>query len=118
VKDEAMPTLGKHCKGYPLQLFRQFPEWTENLENVRTIRKEMDGEIVEVKRELNDSDYLYLQENFTVTDSIFVDENVIFSNITAAWIDFCRDVLGAKFLNYEPAKSIENGVVPEEDQER
>jgi hypothetical protein len=113
-----MPTLGKHCKGHPLQLFRQFPGWTENLKNARKIRKEIDGEIVQVERELNDSDYLYLQENFTVTDSIFVDENVIFSTVTAAWMDFCQDVLGAQFLNHESAKPIENSVVPEEDQER
>lgn len=58
---------------------------------------EVDGEIVEVERELDDSEYLYLQENFTVTDSIFLDENIIFSDVTPAWIDYCRNVLKAPF---------------------
>ena len=92
-----MPTLGKHSKAYPLKMFRQFPGWTENLKNSRKTRKEIDGEIVEVEKELGDSEYLYLQENFTVTDSIFFDENIIFSDVTPAWIDFCRNVLHAPF---------------------
>ena len=29
-------------------------------------------------RELTDDDYVYLQGNFTVTDGIFIDENMIF----------------------------------------
>jgi hypothetical protein len=108
LKDESMPTLGKNCKAYPLQLFRQFPDWTENLKNTRKIRKEIDGQTVEVERELGDSDYLYLQENFTVTDSIFVDENIIFSDVSAAWIDFCLNVLGVQFPTGESVKPIEN----------
>lgn len=66
---------------------------------------------MEVERELNDSDYLYLQENFTVTDSIFVDENIIFSNVTAAWIDFCLNVLGVQFPAPEVVRPIENSRV-------
>ena len=92
-----MPTLGKYSKAYPLKLFRQFPKWTENPENFRKAKKEIDGEIVEVEKELDDSEYLYLQENFTVTDSIFLDENIIFSDVTPAWIDFCRNVLHVPF---------------------
>ena len=92
-----MPTLGKHCKAYPLKLFRQFPNWNENLKNSRKTRKEIDGEIVEIERELDDDEYLYLQENFTVTDGIFVDENIIFSDVTPAWIDYCRNVLKVPF---------------------
>ena len=106
-----MSTLGKYCKAYPLQLFRQFPDWTENLKNARKARKEIDGEIVEVERELSDSDYLYLQENFTVTDSIFVDENIIFSDVSAAWTDFCLNVLGVHFPTDESAEPIENSRV-------
>lgn len=92
-----MPTVAKYSKAYPLKVFRQFPEWPENLKNSRKIRKEINGEIVEVERDLSDSHYLYLQENFTVTDSIFLDENIIFSDVTPAWIDFCRNVLCAPF---------------------
>ena len=92
-----MTTLGKYCKSFPLQRFREFPGWTENLRNARRIRQVIDGENVEVARKLSDEDYLYLQENFTVTDSIFLDENIIFDIVTADWVEFCVNVLGVKF---------------------
>jgi hypothetical protein len=97
----SMATLGKFSKGFPLEVFRRFPKWTENLENARKMRKEVEGDTVEVARELTDSDYLYLQENFTVTDSIFLDENIIFNDVTPEWIDFCVNVLGIKFPGTE-----------------
>lgn len=89
-----MPTIGKFCKAYPLQLMRQFTGWQEKAENARMIRKIVDGETVEVPRQLTDSDYLYLQRNFTVTDGIFIDENIIFNDVTPEWIEFCQSVLG------------------------
>lgn len=92
-----MTTLGKHSKGFPLKRFREFAGWKENLENARKIKQEVDGAIVEVARELDDSDYLYLHENFHVTDGIFYDENIIFSDVSPAWNDFCVNVLGVKF---------------------
>lgn len=93
----SMATIGKYCKGFPLEMLRRFHNWTENPENARKIRVEVDGETVEVPRELTDSNYLYLQQNFTVTDSIFLDENIIFDRVTPEWIEFCLKELGAKF---------------------
>jgi hypothetical protein len=89
-----MNTLGKYCRAYPLSLLRQFPGWTEKPENARTIRKEVNGDTVEAPRDLTDEDYVYLQGNFTVTDGIFIDQNVIFDQVTPEWIDFCRNVVG------------------------
>ena len=89
-----MPTLGKYSRTYPLQLLRQFPGWTEKAENARRIRKEVRGEVVEEVRELTDDTYVYVQGDYTVTDGIFIDENIIFDNVTAEWINFCNEVLG------------------------
>ena len=89
-----MTTLGKYCRAYPLSQLRQFAGWTEKPDNARQIREEVDGEIVEGPRPLTDADYVYLQADFTVTDGIFLDENVIFDAVTPEWIEFCRDVLG------------------------
>lgn len=89
-----MTTLGKHCRAYPLSRLREFPGWTEKPENARTIRKEVAGEIVQARRDLTDADYVYLQSNFTVTDGIFIDENVIFDEVTPEWTEFCRKDLG------------------------
>ena len=103
-----MTILGKYCKAYPLYQLRQFPGWSENPENARTIRREVDGEIVEEARELSDEDYVYVQRNFTVTDGIFIDENIIFNNVTPEWIDYCRNVLGLDNQPREFAAHSEN----------
>lgn len=89
-----MSILGKYCKAYSLSRLRQFPGWQEKVENARKIRTEVDGEIVEKARELTGEDYVYVQRNFTVTDGLFIDENIIFDDVTPAWKEFCRDVLG------------------------
>ncbi len=89
-----MSIVGKYCKAYPLSKLRQFPGWTEKAEEARKIRKEVDDEIVEEARKLTDEDYVYLQMNYTVTDGIFVDENIIFSDVTPEWIEFCQNCLG------------------------
>lgn len=89
-----MSIVGKYCRAYPLSRLRQFPGWTEKAEEARKIRKEVDGEIVEEARKLTDEGYVYLQMNYTVTDGIFVDENIIFSDVTPEWIEFCQNGLG------------------------
>ena len=101
-----MAIIGKYSKGFPLALFRRFPNWTENVENARKMKKEIDGDTVEIARELTGTDYLYLQENFTVTDSIFLDENIIFDDVTTEWIDFCVNELGISFP-IDPGKTSE-----------
>ena len=88
-----MSTLGKYCRAYPLSQLRKFPGWAEKADGARVIRKEIDGEIVEAARTLTDDDYVYLQMNYTVTDGIFVDENIIFSDVTPEWIEYCQKVL-------------------------
>ena len=89
-----MATIGKYCKSFKLSRLRQFPRWNEIAENARRIRIEVGGETVEVARELTDDDYVYLHGDFTVTDGIFIDENIIFTDVTPEWIEFCREVLG------------------------
>lgn len=103
-----MSILGKYCRAYPLYQLRQFPGWVETAEGARKIRKEVNGEIVEELRVLTGEDYVYLQMNYTVTDGIFVDENVIFSDVTPEWIEFCHTVLGHRPHDAEPGKSSES----------
>ena len=88
-----MTILGTYCKAYPLFQLRQFPGWAEKSENARTIRREVNGETIEEPRQLTDADYVYVHRDFTVTDGIFIDENVIFDQVTPEWIDYCRKVL-------------------------
>lgn len=99
-----MATMGKYCKAYSLKKLREFSQWTERIENVRKEKREIDGKEVEVNRKLTDDDFLYLQENYVVTDGIFMDENIIFDNVTPEWKDFCKITLGFENPVYEPVK--------------
>ncbi|MEH2112712.1 hypothetical protein [Nostoc sp.] len=99
-----MATMGKYCKAYSLQKLRHFNQWSENSENTRKEKQEVDGKEVEVKRALTDDDFLYLQDNYIVTDEIFKDENLIFDHITPEWIDFCKNILLFEVPVYEPVK--------------
>lgn len=96
-----MTTIGKYCKAYSLKKLRQFNQWTERSENTRKEKKEVDGKEVEVNRELTDDDFLYLQENYVVTDGIFKNENIIFDNLTPEWKDFCKNILHFEIPIYE-----------------
>lgn len=92
-----MGRMGKYCKAYMIPRFREFGGWTESSENAR---KENGS-----PRQLTDADFLYLQENYVVTDGIFIDENVIFNNITPEWIDFCKNVLKFEVPEYASAST-------------
>lgn len=99
-----MATMGKYCKAYSLKKLRQFSQWTENPENTRKEKKEVAGKVVEVNRRLTDDEFLYLQENYVVTDGIFKDENIIFDNITPEWKEFCHKELAFEIPVYEPVQ--------------
>lgn len=103
-----MTILGKYCKAYPLAQLRQFAGWNERAENARRVTKEVNGEMVTVVRELTDADYVYLHTNFTVTDGIFIDENIIFSDVTPEWIEFCRNVLAQESFDSGMDQQSEN----------
>lgn len=96
-----MATMGKYCKAYLINKLRQFKQWNENLENTRKEKQEIDGKEVEVKRVLKDDDFLYLQENYVVTDGIYKDENIIFDNATPEWKQFCQKTLEFETPVYE-----------------
>jgi len=85
--------MGTYCKAYPITRLREFRGWTENAQNARKVEKQVEGAKVEAPRELTDNDFLYLQENYIVTDGIFLDENVIFDQVTPEWLEFCKNSL-------------------------
>lgn len=87
-----MAKTGRYCKAYMIPSFRKFGGWRENSENAR----QENG----VARKLTDGDFLYLHENLVVTDGIFIDENVIFDNVTPEWVDFCKNELKFEIPDY------------------
>ena len=89
-----MATMGKYCKAYSLQKLRTFRAWSEKAENARKEKRPAaNGTEVETSQALTDADYLYLQENYVVTDGIFKDANIIFEAVTPEWRTFCQEVL-------------------------
>ena len=96
-----MTKMGSYCKAYPVEMFRAFSGWEENAQNLRKEKKEIDGKEVEERRELSENDHFYLQENLVVTDGIFIDENIIFDNITPEWEAYCKDDLKFQVPDYE-----------------
>ena len=97
-----MAEMGKYCKAYLAKQLREYPSWSEQSQNVRKEKKEVDGKEVDVERVLDDESILYLQENYIVTDGIFKDQNIIFDNVTDEWKEFCHSTLAFEIPNYEP----------------
>ena len=85
--------MGKYCKAYSLKRLREFSEWNANAQNVVREKKLVDEKEIEVDRELTDDSYLYLQEDYTVTDGVFSDVNIVFDSVTPEWKHFCQQTL-------------------------
>jgi hypothetical protein len=94
-----MKRMGRYCKAYEVGKLAEFPGWAE---------KEGDGSAPggegEDAPERGERGFYYLQEDFTVTDGIFLGENVVFDDVTTEWIDFCKGTLDFRVPDYEEAK--------------
>jgi hypothetical protein len=99
-----MAKMGSYCKAYPLRSLRTFEGWAEKSDNAR--REKKPGEDGEAPRTLGPMDFLYLQENYVVTDGVFIEENVIYDDITPGWIEFCRSTLKFEVPAYAHSKPI------------
>lgn len=84
-----MSKMGQYCKAYPLSAVRQFDGWQEN---ASAFRRDESAESTENDR-ASDDHIVYVQENHVVTDGIFIDEHVIFEDVSDAWKDFCHQTL-------------------------
>jgi hypothetical protein len=96
-----MSEMGKYCKAYLLQDLRKFSGWSEKAENSRQEEQVVNGQLEKGARQLNDDSIVYLQENYLVTDGIFKDENILFDDVTQAWIDYCQQSLKFEVPVYE-----------------
>lgn len=99
--------MGKYCKAYQLKRLREFKGWSEKAENARKEKQEVDGEEIEVARELTDDAIVYVQENYIVTDGIFKDENVLFDAVTPSWIEYCQKTLEFEIPDYARGETAE-----------
>ena len=105
-----MPDMGRYCKAYLAERFREYSGWEENLQNLRTVKKTEGREEVEIQRTaIDDKDVLYLQENYVVTDDIFKNDNIVFEKVDDDWKKFCTDVLKFEIPEFvDPKEFLEN----------
>lgn len=92
-----MKRMGTYCKAFYVGRLREFPGWAE--------RPEAAGDDPADAPALVDEDLVYLQEDYTVTRGIFIDEDTVFDNVTPDWIEFCRDTLNFVLPERRPESS-------------
>lgn len=83
---EAVQPGRKFCAPYHLDELRRFPAWPAPA----VPSAESNGNN---GNNADDPDVVFIHEDYKVTKSIWPDENVIFSDITNEWKDFCRNEL-------------------------
>jgi uncharacterized protein len=77
-----------YCKAYHLGDLRQYPAWTEGQINWK---KKADGQGGEIA--LAEDSVVFIHQDFTVTESMWHNENVIFNQVTSDWETFCAGAL-------------------------
>ena len=93
--------MGKYCKAYHLKEMRRYRRWTENVQNARKEKKEVDGKEIEETRALTDDSIVYLQENYVVTDDVYKEENILFDAVTPKWEEYCIEELKFEVPSYD-----------------
>ena len=101
-------TKGSYCKAYLITKFREYKNWHENSENARKEKKTINGKEVEKPHKLTNNVFLYLQENYVVTDGIYLDENIIFDDVTDEWKEYCDNILKFEVPQHKPIEIKKN----------
>lgn len=84
----------KYCKAYHLKELRRFPHWTESKIYWKETNQNphVDGSENDDKA-FSDDDIAFLHQDFTVTQSMWHNENVLLNQVTQEWEKFCTEVL-------------------------
>ena len=86
--------MQKYCKAYHLADLRKFPSWKEVRKNWKPPGNSSTSKTEEAPpKELADDHVVFLHDDFSVTESMWHKENVIFDDVTAKWKKFCRTTL-------------------------
>jgi uncharacterized protein len=103
----------KYCKAYHLEELRSFAGWTESRINWKhapagdhgangngngasaSANGSDAGQAADADADA-DADIVFLHQDYTVTQSMWEDENVIFNQVTPEWVQFCTESLKFK----------------------
>ena len=90
------PAPRPYCKAYTLENLRKYPAWSES----RINWKQEDGlDDALPGGAFPDEKVVFIHEDFTVTESMWRNENVIFDKIDAVWKEFCEKTLEFRVPN-------------------
>jgi uncharacterized protein len=81
----------KYCKSYYLNDLRKYPLWSES-----RINWNKSGSDDESGEPFPDDKIVFIHQDFTVTELMWHNENVIFNNVDSAWEEFCSSTLKFK----------------------
>ena len=81
-----------YCKAYYLKDLRAFSGWKEQKINWEDGRYD-DPDEGQPKSRLDDEDVVFLHPDYTVTELVWRNENVLFNDVTEAWKTFCHEQL-------------------------
>jgi ankyrin repeat protein len=79
----------EYCAAFPLEQLRGFPGWNSTLKDGLPSPHTAAADADRAEDQI-----VFLHHDYTVTKSIWRNEQVIYDQVTPAWIDFCSDVLG------------------------
>jgi hypothetical protein len=82
-----------YCKAYYLRDLRRFPGWSESRINWKSKENNV-GDAKGEGEQFSDESIVFLHQDFTVTQSMWHNENVLFNNVTPEWEQFCASELG------------------------
>lgn len=86
----------RYCAAYQIRDMRRFEGWSESAFKEQEKDEGDDGSQGVKEKRLSDDDIVFLHQDFTVTLSMFHNENVIMNQITHEWQTFCTEILGFK----------------------
>jgi len=83
----------KYCKAYPLAELRKYQTWNESRINWK---KSKEGDNGSSDSPFTDDKIVFIHQDFTVTESVWHNENVIFNQVNSDWEAFCSNSLKFK----------------------
>jgi len=110
----------KYCKAYHLKSLRQYPAWSESRINWKD-NKDAKETGQQDNAEFTDDKIVFIHQDFTVTESMWHNENVIFNQVDESWREFCSNTLTFKvpsdldlIVPNPPIQTKNHGEVPNE----
>lgn len=99
---ESTSSKREYCEAYPLEEFRQFPGWTASKSSPKDENGDMAAGSSSSEEAFAEDDIAFLHQDYTVTQSMYHGENVLFDQVTPEWKEFC-----IKKLNFHVPDDLE-----------